>query len=188
MWLQNSRNIFLVGPTATGKTTLGRYMARKLRLKFGDSDQAIEDAAGTDIEWIFDVEGEEGFREREEKAIEELTSGQGLLLATGAGAVLREANRRHLAERGLVVFLDTSIDIQLERAKKGRKRPLLGGQDMREVLTRMRAERTPLYEEIADVSFFVEIKGPKLAARKLLAHLAEQGYPGKPGSTSEEKP
>ena len=108
-------NVFLVGPMGAGKTTIGRQLSEMLRLEFVDSDHEIEARTGANIPWIFDVEGEEGFRLREESVIDLLTRRQHIVLATGGGAVLREANRRHLHERGTVVYLYTPVSIQLER-------------------------------------------------------------------------
>lgn len=117
-----TKNIFLVGPMGVGKTTIGRSLAKELSLEFIDSDQEIEERAGADISWIFDVEGEEGFRDRESQVIDDLTQRSRILLATGGGSILREINRQRLSSRGVVIFLDTSLELQIKRTQRDRKR------------------------------------------------------------------
>ena len=144
-------NIFLIGPMGAGKTTIGKLLADELKLEFIDSDQEIENRTGADIAWIFDMEGEEGFRKREEKVIEELTAKNKIVLATGGGAVLSEQSRRLLHSRGTVIYLMTTINQQLERTRKDQKRPLLQNVDDPEAKLRsLMEEREPLYREIAD--------------------------------------
>lgn len=134
-----------------GKTTIGRQLAKNIGCKFLDSDHEIERRTGADIPWIFDIEGEAGFRERECIVIDELTQRQGLVLATGGGAVLSADNRRHLMSRGMVVYLRASIDHLLKRTAFDRNRPLLQTDNPRRRLEQLFAERDPLYQEIADV-------------------------------------
>ena len=124
-------NVFLVGPMGSGKTAVGRYLARLLDLTFHDSDAEIERRTGVDIPFIFEKEGEAGFRQREREAIEILTAMDRIVLATGGGAVLLPENRGHLADRGCVVYLETSVTQQVERVKQGRTRPLLSNVDRR---------------------------------------------------------
>lgn len=143
-------NVILVGPMGAGKSTIGRQLAQLLHYEFIDSDHEIEARTGADIPWIFDVEGEEGFRHREETVIDELTQRDGIVLATGGGAVTREANRRVVSARGIVVYLKTSIEQQLQRTAKDRKRPLLQNADPKQVLTNLMQTREPLYLEVAD--------------------------------------
>lgn len=145
-----NRNVILVGPMGAGKSTIGRQLAALLRYEFVDSDQEIEARTGADIPWIFDVEGEEGFRKREESVIDDLTQRQHIVLATGGGAVLKEANRRAIKGRGAVVYLRTSIDQQMSRTSRDRNRPLLQTDNPRKVLTDLMAIREPLYLEVAD--------------------------------------
>jgi shikimate kinase len=146
------RNIFLVGPMGSGKSAVGRQLARLLDVPFYDSDTEIEKRTGVDIPYIFEKEGEAGFRQREREAIEALTQLEPLVLATGGGAILLPENRVHLAERGCVVYLETSVDQQFNRVRHMRNRPLLNNVDATEKLTQLMAERTPLYLEIADLT------------------------------------
>lgn len=148
-------NLFLVGPMGAGKSTIGRQLAEELRLDFYDTDQVIEERTGADIGWIFDVEGEEGFRARESKVIDELTQLKSIVLATGGGAILAPENRSRLAARGTVVYLKTSLEQQMERTNRDKRRPLIqngGASDDKEAeLKELMLERGPMYEEIADV-------------------------------------
>ena len=142
-------NIFLVGPMGSGKTAVGRHLARMLRFTFHDSDADIEARTGVDIAFIFEKEGESGFRIREKESIERLTRLESIVLATGGGAVIEEDNRRALAERGVVVYLATSIDQQLERTRHARHRPLLNDTDPEQKLQELMQRRAILYAEIA---------------------------------------
>ena len=162
---------------AAGKTTIGRMLADDLGLTFKDSDKEIEKRIGADIPWIFDVEGEEGFREREKQVIEELTKESGILLATGGGAVELEENRRHLQARGVVVFLDTSVELQMDRTRKDKSRPLLLTDDRETVLIELREKRDPLYSEIADIRVFTGDSGSRKMVSVILKSLQEEGYP-----------
>ena len=146
---QTVHNIFLVGPMGAGKTTIGRQLADLLRWEFVDSDHEIEARTGANIPWIFDIEGEEGFRQREEHVIDVLTQRRHIVLATGGGAVMRELNRRHLHDRGTVVYLETPVERQLERTARDHNRPLLRTPDPRARLTELLRIRDPLYRETA---------------------------------------
>ncbi|MEO1078878.1 MAG: shikimate kinase AroK [Pseudomonadota bacterium] len=163
--------VFLVGPMGAGKSTIGKIIARTLRLGFADSDREIEQRTGADIPWIFDVEGEAGFRDREEQVIEELTHRDNTVLATGGGVVIREANRRALAERGFVVYLHATLDEQLRRTRGDRNRPLLARGDPETVLRELIAVREPLYRSIADLVVDTDRSGPRVIARRLLSKL-----------------
>lgn len=164
-------NIFLVGPMGAGKTTIGRLLARLLGLTFTDSDHEIEARTGADIPWIFDVEGEEGFRRREQAVIEDLTQRSGIVLATGGGAVLHPENRRNLSARGLVVYLCTSVDQQVERTRRDRNRPLLQTDDPRTRLEELMAVRDPLYREVADVVIQTDGRAAKSVATEIIRKL-----------------
>jgi shikimate kinase len=146
------RNIYLVGPMGTGKTAVGRQLARQLGVDFVDSDAQIEAIAGVDIPYIFEEEGEEGFREREKAIIAELTAREPVVIATGGGAVLAPENRHLLSSTGTVVYLETSVNQQLQRVRGGRGRPLLKGPDLNTRLEELRAIREPLYRQIADLT------------------------------------
>jgi shikimate kinase len=144
-------NVFLIGPMGSGKTAVGRYLSRLLDLTFHDSDTEIERRTGVDIPYIFEKEGEAGFRQREREAIEVLTAMDHIVLATGGGAVLLPENRHLLAGRGFVVYLETSVSQQVERVKQGRTRPLLANVDTSAKLSQLMMQRMPLYREIADI-------------------------------------
>ena len=149
--MRGAPNIILVGPMGSGKTAVGRSVARHLGRTFYDSDTEIVRRTGVDIPYIFEKEGEAGFREREREAIEALVALRGIVLATGGGAVLLPANRLLLAQRGYVVYLETSVEQQAERVKQGRNRPLLSNVDPATRLEELMAVRDPLYREIADI-------------------------------------
>ncbi|MDF2446325.1 MAG: aroK [Moraxellaceae bacterium] len=167
-------NVYLVGPMGAGKTTIGRQLSELLKMEFVDSDHEIEARTGANIPWIFDVEGEEGFRAREEAVIDDLTQRQGIVLATGGGVVMREANRRHLHERGVVVYLLTPVSIQLERTARDRNRPLLRTPDPRQRLTELMALRDPLYREAAHVVMPTTGGSAREVALKIVHALADR--------------
>ncbi len=148
-----SANIFLVGPMGSGKTSIGQRVAALLGLQFFDCDHELEKQTGASVSLIFDVEGEEGFRARETKMLDELTSRTGVLVATGGGVILRAENRRLLQDRGTVVYLKTSVSQQLKRLARDRTRPLLQTADRRKKLEAMALQRNPLYQELADIEF-----------------------------------
>ncbi len=148
--MPSPRNVFLVGPMGSGKSAVGGWLARRLKLAFADSDRYIEEQTGVDIALIFEIEGEQGFREREEKALQELCRRQGLVLATGGGAVLRERNRQALRSGGAVIYLQCDLEEQVRRTRNTRNRPLLATGPRREVLKDLMVMREPLYREVAD--------------------------------------
>ena len=160
--MSKPRNVFLVGPMGAGKSAVGRQLARMLHVGFVDSDEEIENRTGVDVPFIFEKEGEEGFRRREAKVIEDLSALDGIVLATGGGAIIDAQSRSHLGARGFVVYLKTSVDQQLARTRRGRERPLLANEDPRAVLEKLLAEREPLYLEIADLT--VDTDGRKVKA------------------------
>ncbi len=136
----------------SGKTSVGRQLARKLKLSFYDSDREIESRCGVDIPTIFEYEGEQGFRDRESTILEELTAMPNIVLATGGGSVLREENRTLLAERGYVVLLSVELKEQLRRVSLNNNRPLLRDVNPEQRLREIMQEREPLYRELADVT------------------------------------
>lgn len=160
-------NVYLVGPMGSGKTTIGQRVARHLGLKFLDCDHELEAQTGASVSLIFDVEGEEGFRERETRMLEQISARRGLLVATGGGVVLRERNRALLRGSGLVVYLSTSVAQQLRRLNRDRTRPLLQTEDRKDKLTRLAVQRNPLYEELADIEFPSQNRSVEVSARAL---------------------
>ncbi len=145
-----SENIYLVGLMGAGKTTIGRQLAKALRVPFYDSDKAIEERTGVDIPTIFEFEGEEGFRKREQKMLQDLTKMKGIVLATGGGAILREENRKLLKENGFIVYLHCSVERLIERTRHDTQRPLLQTENPQARIEDLFAERNPLYLECAD--------------------------------------
>lgn len=148
----------------SGKTVVGRVLARRLGLSFVDSDAEIESRTGVDISRIFGREGEEGFRIRERDVIETLTSTAGIVLATGGGAILSAVNRERLAARGTVVYLDTTIEQQLQRTRRSKHRPLLGNTDRRATLEKLAEARDPLYRSIAAITIRTDGRAPAAVA------------------------
>ena len=142
-------NIYLVGPMGAGKTTVGRHLAELLGREFLDSDHEIERKTGATIPWIFEKEGEVGFRSREMNVIDELTAKKQLVLATGGGAVTQAPNREFLKQRGIVVYLYTPVEIQLQRTYRDKNRPLLQVENPEQKLRDLLAVRDPLYREVA---------------------------------------
>ncbi|CAM3995948.1 shikimate kinase AroK [Vreelandella rituensis] len=166
--MQDLPNLFLIGPMGAGKSTIGRLLAAELSREFFDSDHAIQARCGADIPWIFDVEGEQGFRQREMQMIDELTQLSQVVVATGGGAVLREENRCALRERGTVVYLLTTVDQQLKRTAKDRNRPLLQCDNREQVLNDMFALRDPLYRATADITVRTDRRSPRAVVNEIL--------------------
>lgn len=146
-------NLVLVGPMGAGKTTIGRRVAQRLGLAFVDADQQLEEITGVSVPLIFECEGEAGFRARETLLIAELMMDSARVLATGGGAVLSPENRSKLKARGFVVYLKVAVEQQLQRLARDRTRPLLADGDRRAKLEALALQRTPLYEDIADLVF-----------------------------------
>ena len=149
--MHSAENIYLVGMMGAGKTTIGRQLARRLGLRFVDSDHEIEARTGVHIPLIFEIEGEAGFRKRETQVLAELTAERGLVLATGGGAVLAAENRARLAGNGLVVYLSVVPELLWERLRLDKKRPLLRVADPLAKLIELHLQRDPLYREVADI-------------------------------------
>jgi shikimate kinase len=160
-------NVYLIGPMGSGKTTIGQRLASKLGLQFQDSDHEIEASTGASVNLIFDIEGEEGFRKRENKMLGELAAKPGVLIATGGGAVLSKINRDLLNGSGIVVYLKTSVEQQLARLGRDRSRPLLQTQDKEQRLATLAEQRNPFYEALADVVFPVQDRNVDSAVNQI---------------------
>lgn len=164
--MKQSRRVFLVGPMGAGKTTIGKHLSSELSLPFFDSDREIERRCGADIAWIFDVEGEAGFRDREHQMLAELCKEEGVI-ATGGGIVLREDNRELLAQSGIVVYLNTSVQQQVARTQKDKKRPLLQTDEPEGVLANLMVQRGRLYQDVASFIVDTDSRNPKVVAKEI---------------------
>ena len=169
--MKDAASLYLVGMMGAGKTTVGRLLARRLKLRFFDSDHEIEDRCGVKIPTIFEIEGEAGFRAREAQALAELTTLDGIVLATGGGAVLAEGNRRMLADRGVVIYLRARPEDLYERVRQDRNRPLLATADPLARLHELYTQRDPLYREVADITVETGAQGVQGLTRQLLRKL-----------------
>jgi shikimate kinase len=149
-------NIFLIGPMGAGKTSVGRYLAKQLGKDFYDSDEEIENKTGVTLSWIFDLEGMVGYRQREMKVIDDLSMLSNIVLSTGGGCVETREVRECLRQRGIVIYMEVSLEIQLERLKSDKRRPLLQGKNPQEVLIKLWEEREPHYESIADFTVMTD--------------------------------
>lgn len=169
------QNIFLVGPMGAGKSTVGRQLATALAFEFKDSDQEIQRRTGVDIRTIFEFEGEDGFRQRERQVIQEMTQDEGIVLATGGGAVVLPDNRRDLAARGVVVYLHCSPEQQYARTARDRNRPLLDTEDPLERLRELMDVRDPLYRQVADIVVSTEKRGTSSVVKEIRRRLDTEG-------------
>jgi shikimate kinase len=172
--MRHAGNVYLVGMMGAGKTTVGRLLARRLKLRFIDADQELERRCGVKVPLIFDIEGEAGFRAREAQLLAELTALDGVVLGTGGGAVLLEENRRRLAARGTVVYLRATPEDLYERVKHDRNRPLLATADPLARLRELHAQRDPLYHGIADLVVDTGRQTVLALARELIEKLGER--------------
>lgn len=165
-------NIFLIGPMGAGKSTVGKRLAEVRGMEFVDTDLEIEARTGVDIAFIFEKEGEAGFRRREQAVIAELTQRQNIVLSTGGGGILEADSRQSLSARGFVVYLHASIDQQVHRTSRTDNRPLLqAGPDRRAILEKLFDERDPLYREIADLVLHTDGRNARVLAREIEDHL-----------------
>ena len=171
----STSNLFLIGPMGSGKTAVGRELARQLGREFLDSDAEIERRTGVDIPFIFEKEGEAGFRRRETQVIEELTARPDIVLATGGGAILAEENRRALASRGTVIYLEASVRQQLARTRRSDNRPLLQTADPGARLESLMAQREPLYRHLADLIVSTDGRKVRQVATEIRALLKGAG-------------
>lgn len=165
-------NIYLIGLMGAGKTTIGKQLAKALKIPFYDSDKVIEEKTGVDIPTIFEFEGEEGFRDREQKIIRKLTEMKGIVLATGGGAVLREENRKLLQANGFIVYLQCSIERILERTRRDTQRPLLKTDNPSERLQKLLTQRHPLYLACADFKIDTGTSKSKTVVSRILENYA----------------
>lgn len=165
---QNLSNIYLIGPMGAGKTTIGRYLAEMLGRSFVDSDHEIERKTGATIPWIFEKEGENGFRQRETAVLNELAQQTNLVVATGGGVVTQRANRLLLQRDGIVIYLYTPVEIQLQRTYRDKNRPLLQVENPEQRLRDLLAIRDPLYREVADYVIETHQGEPRLLASKII--------------------
>ena len=172
-----NRNIYLIGPMGSGKTAVGRQLARLLGVPFYDSDAEVERRTGVDIPFIFEREGEAGFRAREREAIEALTHMEPIVMATGGGAILDPENRKLLAAHGTIIYLETSLGQQLQRVGSGRGRPLLRDGDLADRLRRLRADREPYYRELADYVVPTDHRRVQKVAEHILREVRGNGAP-----------
>jgi shikimate kinase len=172
--MKNMQNIYLIGLMGVGKTTIGKQLAKALKQPFYDSDKVIERTTGVDIPTIFSYEGEDGFRVREQMVIEELTALQGIVMATGGGAILKPENRLALKNNGYVVYLHCSIDKILYRTRHDTQRPLLRTANPKQRLQSLLAEREPLYLECADFSIDSGSQAGKSIVKTILQHYRQQ--------------
>lgn len=162
------QRIYLIGPMGAGKSTIGRQLATELKLDFVDTDAEIERRCGADIPWIFDVEGEQGFRVRETQVLEELSTQSKCVIATGGGIVTQDRNRQILQGSGFVVYLYTTIEQQVERTARDRKRPLLQVDEPREVIEALMLEREPMYRDLADLVVSTDRRTAKKVAVEIV--------------------
>jgi shikimate kinase len=175
-----SQNIFLIGPMGSGKTTIGKHLAKMFGLDFYDCDHELERLTGASVNLIFDLEGEAGFRLRERQLLKKLAAKNGVLIATGGGTVCSEKNRHVLRSQGFVVYLKTSVEDQLKRLSRDKTRPLLQAEDRVQRLLDLARVRNPLYDETADLVFNTRNTSVFTTARTLSAAILEQLDPLKP--------
>ena len=180
-------NIFLVGLMGSGKTTVGRALAKRLGLRFIDSDHEIESRTGASISWIFEIEGEDSFRKREADAIRDLTARKGIVLATGGGAVISPENRRYLRERGTVVYLRASVNNILQRTMHDRNRPLLQTDDPRKKIEELSRQREPFYTEVADIVIDTGRQNVHAMVQSILGKIAGKRKETKTGGKPDAK-
>ena len=173
--MNTSSNVYLIGPMGVGKTTIGKALAKNLALEFVDSDQEIENRTGVSIMTIFDIEGDIGFRDREVKVILEMAKRRGICAGDrGWSGTCAPENRRALRNSGLVVYLHATVEMQLERTRNSRNRPLLNKGSRRSVIEDLMHEREPLYRQEADIVYVTDSRSPQAAAREITGEIREK--------------
>ena len=170
---KNTNNIFLIGPMGSGKTSVAKRLSAKLSKQFVDTDLEISNTTGVDINYIFDIEGEAGFRKREETILKECVLKNNIVLSTGGGIVLSGNNRLLLKTHGVVIYLETSVDAQESRTSLTNNRPLLKNTEHKKTLQELMLTRGPLYEEIADITINTDNKSPEEVATKAHSKINE---------------
>lgn len=169
------KSIILIGPMGAGKTAIGRQLARRLSLPFFDTDEVVQQRTGVDIPLIFELEGEAGFRRREEAVVSDLVAGEPAVIATGGGVVVSAGNRAKMREGGFVVFLETSVEWQLSRTRRGHHRPLLATDDPRARLEEIYRTREALYRQCAHLAVLTDGRRVSTVAGDLEAKLRTTG-------------
>ena len=161
-------NIFIVGPMGSGKSTVGKIISDELFMTFLDTDEEIELRTGVDISFIFEKEGESGFRKRESEILSELTKKNNIVLATGGGAIQSKENRKNLVSKGTVIYLKADIQKQFERTLRGKERPLLNSENPRLILENLMKVREPLYRHSADITIITDDRKISSVAREIM--------------------
>ena len=161
-------NIFIVGPMGSGKSTVGKIISDELFLDFFDTDDEIEIRTGASIDWIFDLEGESGFRKRESEMLDEMGKRNSIVLSTGGGIVLESSNRELLSSRGTVFYLSTPISVQVERTARDKDRPLLKNGDPEKILSKLHDEREEFYKSVSDHIIETENKSSQEVASEII--------------------
>lgn len=168
------QNIFLIGPMGAGKSSVGKYLASQLEMDFYDSDEELEKRTGVDIGWIFDIEGEEGFRKREVEIITDLANLNNIVLATGGGSVISPEVQALLRKNGVIIYLVVSLEYQNTRTVNESRRPLLRVQNRKEVIERLHEERVPIYERLADYKVLTDNRNVQAVAEDIIHWLASK--------------
>ena len=166
-------NIYLIGKMGAGKSTIGRQLARELKMDFYDTDRVLEERAGVNVSWIYDLEGEKGFHQREAELLKELTQKSNSVISTGGGTVLYEENRRLLLSTGLIIYLYADLSLQIKRTGRNQyNRPILRDTNIKERLIELSKERDPVYESIAQARFSTNKKVPRMVVKEILKYLS----------------
>lgn len=171
---KKKNNIFLIGPMGAGKSSVGKYLAQQLNLDFYDTDEVLEQRTGVDIGWIFDLEGESGFIQRERMIIDELTQLSDIVLATGGGSIIEPENQKMLKARGTVIYLEVSLEHQGTRTLNESRRPMLRVSNRQEVLEKLQVEREPIYESLADFKVQTDKRSVRAVTEDILKFLTEK--------------